>query len=256
MKSVEMEAASVDAAVDRALSALEVSRSQVEVQVLATASRGLFGIGSRMARVRVTVATPVTEPPAAMPPPVGSGADAHDSDGGRPERSRVDARARTSPGDDGSERAAQVLREIVQRIGVAADVSVRSEGDHVVLDLSGDTSGVLIGRRGQMLDALEYIVNRIVARDDEAATRFVVDSQHYRARRQAGLEELARRMAEQAKAMVRAVTLNPMSPRDRRTVHLVLRDDAALTTKSVGKGYFRRLVIIPQGATPPRRDER
>ena len=124
---------------------------------------------------------------------------------------------------------------------------MRPEGDEVVLEIGGDTSGVLIGRRGQMLDALEYVVNRIVMRDDEGATRYVVDSQGYRARRTAALEEMARRMADEARHRARPVTLNPMSPRDRRIVHLVLQDDASLTTRSVGQGYYRKLVIIPEG---------
>ena len=143
-------------------------------------------------------------------------------------------------------RAEEVMRDIVRHVGVTAEVTARNEEDHVLLELSGDSSGVLIGRRGQMLDALEYIINRIATRDDTRAPRIVVDSQNYRARRRTALEDLARRMAEQAKKKRAQVVLNPMSPRDRRIVHLVLQEDPLLTTRSSGKGYFRRLVIIPE----------
>jgi spoIIIJ-associated protein len=99
-----------------------------------------------------------------------------------------------------------------------------------------------------MLDALEYLINRIVNRDEGASARLVIDSENYRARRRTSLEEMARRMGEQAKERGKPVTLNPMSPQDRRIVHLVLQADSSLTTKSSGKGYFRRLIIIPEGA--------
>ena len=118
---------------------------------------------------------------------------------------------------------------------------------------AGDSSGVLIGRRGQMLDALEYLLNRVAGRDEGGSARIVVDSENYRARRREALEELARRMGEQAKKKRKAVTLNPMSPRDRRIVHLILQEDSSLVTKSSGKGYFRKLIIIPAGMVKSRR---
>jgi spoIIIJ-associated protein len=130
---------------------------------------------------------------------------------------------------------------------VPAAVNARQEDEQVVLELTGDSSGILIGRRGQMLDALEYLLNRVVAREGEPG-RIIVDSQNYRARRRQSLEDLARRMGEQAKRKRKAIALNPMSPRDRRIVHLALQEDPALSTRSSGKGYFRKLIIIPAGA--------
>src|SRR5207244_806883 len=93
-------------------------------------------------------------------------------------------------------RAQHMLREIVHLVGIGADVVIRNEPDATVLDLTGDDSGVLIGRRGQMLDALEYVVNRIVLKDQSDAARIIVDSQNYRERRRETLEDMARRMAE------------------------------------------------------------
>lgn len=155
-------------------------------------------------------------------------------------------------GENAPERAAQILREILRRIGVEATVIVRHEEDQDLLDLTGDSSGVLIGRRGTMLDALEYFLNRVIARES-AAGRIVVDSQNYRARRRQSIEELARRTAEQAKKKRRPIALNPMSPRDRRIVHMVLQGDPSLTTKSSGKGYFRKLIVIPAGESRAQR---
>lgn len=250
MKSVEADGNSIDEAIDSALKLLETTRDRVEIEILGSATRGLFGIGSRKARVRATLRGPLDAELAPQEeeftPPVRPA----------PARSASSTAGRAAaPDHQATERALRVLQEVTQRIGVTAGVAAREEDDHIVLELTGDSTGVLIGRRGQMLDALEYIINRIVGRDEGTSTRFVVDSQGYRARRREALEDLARRMGEQAKRKKRAVTLNPMSPRDRRIVHMILRDDLSLNTKSSGKGYFRKLIIIPAGAGKVVRDD-
>jgi spoIIIJ-associated protein len=133
-------------------------------------------------------------------------------------------------------------------MGSDARVEVAGGPDGDRLTLVGDVSGMLIGRRGQTLDALEYLVNRIVAREDDHSGRLVVDSQDYRGRRRQALEDLAHRLADRARRRGKTVTLNPMSPRDRRIIHLALQDDRSLVTRSSGQGYFRKLLIIPEGA--------
>jgi spoIIIJ-associated protein len=238
MDSVEADGNSIDAAIDSALKRLGATRDRVEIEILTNAARGLFGIGGRKARVRATLRSPLdAEHPAT------------------PERpARVPVQEPTAPaGVSGADshiaaRAQQILRDIIAHMDVPADVIATEAADHIRLELTGDSSGVLIGRRGQMLDSLEYVLNRAIGRDQGGVKRIVVDSENYRARRHEALEELARRMGEQAKQKRKVVTLNPMSPRDRRIVHMILREDPGLTTRSSGKGYFRRLVIIPAGA--------
>jgi spoIIIJ-associated protein len=232
MEPVEAEGNSIDEAIENALNMLGVSRDRVEIEIVSNSARGLFGIGGRKARVRAVLRAPIdvdapepeTETPKASPEP-----------------------AQTPRTRETVEHAVQTLQEIVNLMEVPAAVNAREEDEQVVLELTGDSSGILIGRRGQMLDALEYLLNRVVAREGESG-RIVVDSQDYRARRRQSLEDLARRMGEQAKRKRRAIALNPMSPRDRRIVHLALQEDPALSTRSSGKGYFRKLIIIPAGA--------
>ena len=245
MNSVEADGSSIDAAIDSALKLLGATRDRVEIEILHNAVRGLFGIGSRKARVRATLrapidadhplpAEPVRRAPAPAPP--------------------VPPHEMTPSDHQAVDHARHVLEEILRHMDVHAAVNVHNTEDHVLFELTGDSSGVLIGRRGQMLDALEYLLNRIAGRDEGGAARIVVDSENYRARRREALEELARRMGEQAKKKRRAVTLNPMSPGDRRIVHLILQEDSSLITKSSGKGYFRKLIIIPAGLGKHRRD--
>ena len=143
------------------------------------------------------------------------------------------------------ERGCSVLAEIVRLTGSEGGVEAAHDADGVRLVISGDPSGVLIGRRGQTLDALEYVVNRIIAREDESHGRLIVDLEDYRQRRRQALEALARRVAERARRRGKPVTLNPMSPRDRRIVHLALQGDPTLSTRSAGSGFYRKIVIFP-----------
>jgi spoIIIJ-associated protein len=229
MEPVEAEGNSIDEAIENALAMLGAPRDRVEIEILSNSVRGLFGIGGRKARVRAALRAPIdadvfTEKPVAPQAP--------------PEPRQM---------SQAIERAVQTLQQIVNLMEVPATVNTRQEDEQVVLELTGDSSGILIGRRGQMLDAFEYLLNRVVAREGDS-NRIVVDSQNYRTRRRQSLEDLARRMGEQAKRKRKAIALNPMSPRDRRIVHLALQADPSLSTKSSGKGYFRKLIIIPEGA--------
>lgn len=258
METVETEGDSIDAAIDSALETLGVTRNRVSVEILNDASRGFLGLGGRKARVRVRVRPSIEE----IEP-------REDTERGFPEAGGLDADTDVDSGhpdtDDGDsddvahsvripidaeivERARDVLQTIVDFVDVGATVRASEDGDHISLEIDGDSSGLLIGRKGQMLDALEYMVTRILARDEHRTVHVVVDSQGYRSRRQESLEELAQRMADEARRRRRAVTLNPMSPRDRRIVHLALQRESGLTTRSSGQGHFRKLVIIPDGA--------
>jgi spoIIIJ-associated protein len=240
MRSVEAEGHSIDDAIDGALKMLGTTRDRVEIEILSNAARGFFGIGGRKAKVRATLRSPID----AERVPVAK-QDRH-----RPVQAQQtdDTPVPAPVNPQVSAHARQVLEEILRHMDVDAEVAVKEEDGRTLLELMGDSSGLLIGRRGQMLDALEYVLNRIVARDEGGSTHVVVDSQNYRARRREALEDLARRMGEQAKKRRKPVTLNPMSPRDRRIVHVVLQADPSLSTKSSGKGYFRKLIIIPGGA--------
>jgi len=152
-----------------------------------------------------------------------------------------------------------VLLELLSHLGVDGRVSIRAaeEPGSVILDVTGDSGGLLIGRRGQTLDALEYVINRIAARHEDGDTgRVTIDVERYRERRREYLTTLALRLADKAKKTGHAVTLNPMTPRDRRIVHLALKDDPAVDTLSHGDGHFRKIMILPaerrRGSRQPR----
>ena len=132
-------------------------------------------------------------------------------------------------------------------MGEQADIeTVRDEGLQTVeLNIKGDGSGILIGRHGQTLDALEYIVNRILGRRIKDAVAIAIDTESYRARRRGQLHRMALSKGEQAKREHITVTLDPMAPRDRRIVHLALKDDPLITTRSFGEGFLRSIEVVP-----------
>jgi spoIIIJ-associated protein len=118
-----------------------------------------------------------------------------------------------------------------------------------ILDIVGDDLGVLIGRRGQTLQALQYITRLIVSREVQNWVNLVVDVEKYKARREKALRQLAQRMAEQVSFGHQPVALEPMPPNERRIIHLTLRDHPIVTTKSVGKGEQRKVTIVPKGSS-------
>ena len=121
------------------------------------------------------------------------------------------------------------------------------------MEIKGDGSGILIGRHGQTLDALEYLLNRIIARRIKDAMPIQLDTESYRARRRQQLHRMALSMGEKAKREHEAMRLDPMPPRDRRIVHLALKDDPMITTRSAGEGFLRSVEIVPVEGQPERR---
>jgi len=292
MDSIEAEGHSIDDAIDRALQRLGVSRDKVDIEIVSNASRGLFGLGGRRAKVRATVRRPLavgaatapahapaaappravsaapvaTDEPAAAPRPAAPRSESPRQRSERaparraaepprqapePRRRPVESTAATPPAplnQASIDRARSVLSEIIRLIGSEAGVDVARDDEDVRLVISGDPSGLLIGRRGQTLDALEYVLHRIMAHDDGGGVHLVVDAENYRLRRREALEQLARRTAERARRNGKPLTLSPMNPRDRRIVHLALQDDPSFTTRSAGTGFYRKVVIVPAGA--------
>jgi spoIIIJ-associated protein len=251
---IEIAAATVDEAIKQALEQLAAQEDDVVIEVLATPRAGVLGLGARQARVRVTrrtsnvatsgVQSPPPAPAAIMshPPEPAAAGDARDGEENLPaQRAAVDL-------DQLAQEAREVLIKVLALMDERAEV-LRAQGDpeSVELEIKGDGSGILIGRHGQTLDALEYLVNRIVARRIRDAAPVVLETESYRARRRQQLHRMALSMGERAKRDHRPMTLDPMPPRDRRVVHLALKDDPMLTTRSSGDGFLRSIEIVPAG---------
>jgi spoIIIJ-associated protein len=253
MRSIEIDGETIDQAIENALRILCTDRDRVEIEILCDATRGLLGFGGKKARVRATVRAPLSPTPLSRTATEEEGSDSRETSGRVVPAGERTTRAVGAPGagavsHEVQHRAQAVLEELLRHLGLVCRVTPRPGEDTgvLVLEVSGDSGGLVIGRRGQTLDAIEYMVNRIVGRDEESRPgRIIVDAEGYRERRRKYLDELARRLADKVRQTGRAVTLNPMSPRDRRIVHLAVQGDPEVVSRSQGEGHFRKVLIVP-----------
>jgi len=137
------------------------------------------------------------------------------------------------------------LQEIIALMGIKAHVEAQKREGGIFFDIKGDGSGLIIGKHGQTLDALQYIINKIAAnRYRELKERIILDTENYRARRVEALQNMALRLREKVKKMKKAVTIGPLNPQDRRVIHITLSEDEDVQTESKGEGFYKRLVIM------------
>ena len=217
MESLEVSAKTVEEAIQKALEQLGLSREEVEVTVLKEGKSGFLGMGSEEATVRVTPLPQV------------------------PKGSKVAALAK------------EVLEELLSRMKLTAEVELKSsfegassETESIVLEVKGNDLGILIGRRGETLASLQYLVRLIVARYQKGRVPITIDIEGYKERRYRALRELALRLAQKAKSSGRSVTLEPMPADERRIVHLALSVNPDVTTQSIEEGEIRKVVILPR----------
>lgn len=267
-RTIEVTGENVEEAIAKGLAELGASASDVIVEVLEEPSRGMFGLGARPAKVRLKL---FRLPAPAAPPPVSSSAAP-----ASPERT-MEARRDIPVEHDDETDAIPLLEEMaevtderlmdedvrVARVVLSillekmdinhAEIVVRrseptraGENPPWLLDITGPNLNALIGRRGETLTALQYITRLIASRELQHRANIVVDVGGYKSRRARMLRDLALRMAEQAVQSKRVVALEPMSPYERRIIHLTLRHRTDVQTKSVGEGEGRKVTIIPK----------
>ena len=217
MKEVEMSAKTVDEAIQLALEELGASREEVEVDVISEGKRGILGVGAEEAKVRVKLRKPVL-PETGLEP------------------SSESEIVTITQG---------VLETMLDKIGVTASV-IPQAGVPITFSIEGEDLGILIGRRGQTLASLQFIVRIMVAHQTKALAPVVIDVNGYKQRRYQALQALAVRIAEQVAASGKSFTLRPMPAYERRIIHLALTDHPDVTTQSIGVGEVRRVVILPQ----------
>ena len=226
---IEKEARSAEEAIEEICKELGKERDELEFEVIEEKSRGIFGLmGNKRVKVRAQLK--------GEGPDEEKGEEAQEAGGEEAQKGEEDALT----------YAKTVLERIVEGITVSAKVEGRVEGGTIYLNIKGDGSGLLIGRHGQTLDAIQYIVGRIVGKQLGEKRMVVVDTERYRERRKENLEQLAQRMGEKAKSTRRPVSLQPMSASDRRIVHLALKNDREIETRSEGEGGLKNIKIIPR----------
>ena len=208
MRTIETTAKTTEEAIEIALKELAVERGEVEIDVVSRGKVGIFGIGSEPARVRVSL---LEEP------------------------------------TDVVKVTTEVLESIISKLGVSAVTNLkqahREDLDGPVFEIEGEDSGLLIGRRGETLRSLQFLVKFIVSRRLAARANLMVDVEGYQEKRYQTLVNLAQRVAQRVVSSGSSISLEPMPPDERRIVHITLADHPSVTTESIGVGPDRQVVV-------------
>jgi spoIIIJ-associated protein len=208
MSTLEIEEKSVEDAIALACEKLKLPREMLEVEIVTKGSSGIFGIvGAKKAKIRVT--------------------------------------AKELPVEAAKDRAKEILSEILKHVDLPTVVESEAKNDHIYLNIISNGSGLLIGKRGKTLQALQYLVSKILQKETGENLSVVVDTEDYRSKREESLTELAHQLCDKVKRSRRPLTTGPMNAQDRRIIHLALKEDQDVRTKSKGEGSLRRVVIYP-----------
>jgi spoIIIJ-associated protein len=238
---LEVIAPSVEEAIEKGLSELGLTKDDVDIEILDEGKKGLLGLGTRQARVALKIRsqqeeqpeTPLAEKPTAIP-----------------EELEANVPLSEEPEEVGIAR--ETINIILEKMRVNADVSVSlGEGDDdrvqpVLIDIEGNDLSFLIGRKAETINALQFITSLIVGRELGRWVPLQIDVQHYRERREDELRKLARRIADQVESTGRKQVLEPMPPNERRIIHIELKDNPSVDTKSVGEDPRRKVTILPK----------
>ena len=203
----------VEDALTKALVELGVTSDKVEYEVIEKGSNGILGIGSKPAKINVKIKE---EKPIVV------------------EEAPADIEA----------VIVEFLSKVFDAMNLTVKINVNITEESVDVDLVGDDMGVLIGKRGQTLDSLQYLVSLVVNKKSDKYLRVKLDTENYRERRKETLENLAKNIAFKVKRTKRSVSLEPMNPYERRVIHSALQNDKYVTTKSEGEEPFRHVVVM------------
>jgi len=245
METYEFEGKTAEEAIEKASRELNIPVEELDVHIIEPGSAGIFGlVGSRKTKVRVNITreeeVEETDTVDEVEPDNGFVFEEEETE---VDEAVVEA-AVENYSDNYLENSKEILEKLLALIPVEAKVTVGQSKGKINLNIEGDASGVLIGRKGKTLDAIEYIVNRIVNNTSDKKIKVVIDSENYRQRHIDSLQELALKLGEKVKKQKKSLSTPPLNPHDRRIVHLALKSDDRLDTKSRGEGLLKKVVII------------
>ena len=270
MSEMEKWGTSVEEAVQLALNEMKLTEDQVEITVLEEPSRGFFGIGSKLAKVRVVKKMTEEEKKAEEKKPKARGPlNAEEIEKKRAEKknnkkkekksadrgqkAETDYRAMPNIALDGLDKesltvvedheAVNFLREVTEKMGLSLDFEVRTGENLIYIEMSGEDTRTIIGKRGQTLDAIQYLTSLVVNKEEKDYIKVVLDAENYRAKRQRTLEQLANRLAGKATRTGKFVRLEPMNPYERKVIHATLQNHPDVVTRSEGEEPYRKVII-------------
>ena len=238
LKTLEKSGKTEEAAIAAALEELGLDRDDVSVEIVERAKSGFLGIGASPAVVRVQYEAPDEEPETVAEAPAAA-----------PTAQEQPAAAPAAPAAAADEpesyaRIRAFVSGLLEHMGIQAEIEITArENGGVNVNLSGSNMGAVIGRRGETLDALQYLSSLVANHVDESYYRVTLDVGNYREKRKETLENLGKKMAARAVKTGRNASLEPMNPYERRIIHAALQNDKYVTTRSEGEDPFRHVII-------------
>ncbi len=230
MNFLEFEGKDPEDAILQAAAHFNVPQEELEIEIVSLGSSGLFGLlGGKKAKIRAAVKSAAS---VEKPQEIEARAE---------EQTEFD----TEVDGDLAPQAQEILTQLLQKMGETCSIQGVQEPNQVNLIIEGEDAGLLIGKQGQTLEALQYLVTKILSKQTKKKPRVVIDIESYRERHKQSLIELALKHGEKAKRIGKPVTLNPMNAHDRRIVHLALQQDRDIKTKSRGEGLYKKIIIYP-----------
>ena len=261
MEGKEIEGKTIDEAILNACKAFGVPREKLNIEIISEGSAGFLGMGAKKALIRATLMSidmtldaPFAEPnsvQAARPPQAETlrPSETAASNPPAPSAEKHPAPRQVAVTEAGGEpsavKAKRILEGLLEKMQIDSPVFAEETEESIILNIQGDGSGLLIGKRGQNLDAIQYIVNKAAHHSVNGHKMIIVDTEEYRKRREESLVALAMRLAEKVKKTQKPVTVGHMNAHDRRVIHLAMQNDETLTTKSRGDGEYRKIIILP-----------
>ncbi|MBE9547278.1 MAG: protein jag [Proteobacteria bacterium] len=234
MKIMEIEEKTIDDAIEKACREFNVPREKLKIEIISEGSSGFLGlVGSKKACIKASIMS----------------IDAELDTSFEKSDSRSVLQYAPTVEDESDEtvtmRAKSVLEGILARMNLDFPVTAEETPEAITLNIKGTGNGLLIGKKGQTLDAIQYIVNRASSRYGRGGKRIIIDTEEYRKRKEESLIALAEKLGQKVKKTNKSVTLSNLNAHDRRIIHLTLQADRSLTTRSRGEGTYRKIIILP-----------
>lgn len=247
-ETLEFEGKTIEQATEYACKHFSLSMEELNIEILSKGSSGIFGLGGRKARIRAVPNTALKKPainkskPSNNASATGESPNLIEESGDSPETAGVSPPMDSPPHMD---EARQLTDELLKKMGLICNVEIKKGAEGANIEIIGQDISIAIGHEGRALEAIEYIINRAIAKRFEDAKTIFIDAGDFHSNREGYLVKLAHSKADQARKTGKSVILNPMSPRERRMVHLTLKNVIGIRTASTGTGTMRKVIIIP-----------
>ena len=246
----EFEGKNIEQAVKKACGKLKIEKEKIKYKVLSHGSTGIFGLAGRK-KAKISVSVPEIEKAEKKQPEEKSLAkkiDITKSDKTYSEDNQNESRI------DGVLIGKDVLQKIIDSITADAKIKIEEKSSKTIFNVVGGNAALLIGKRGKTLEAIQLIVEKVINKQNEKRSRTIVDIEGYKEKRISYLKSLANRLAEKCKRFKKPMTLDEMNAHDRRIIHITLKSDKGVSTRSKGEGVLRKIVIFPKKSTQQKKE--